>query len=255
MTTRPSPKRNADVKSTASQAKRIARLASKLNHLNWSVSSKAAAELVSMGPIASPALIQVLSSGTSGGRRRASQALKALGTTQAIEPLIAASQDEDWLIRWAAVDALGNFGDARVVEALLRSLKDENANVRWTACQSLQCLGDVAVPFLTAAVNNENREVRTGVVLALSAMEDERKVEPLIAALEDQNSQVRSIAAEGLAAIRSEQVIAVLIKALSDVNPDVRAAAAQTLGELRATEALPILERLAAGDTETDWEA
>ena len=52
-------------------------------------------------------------------RRAAAEALGQLGDKRAVEPLIAALQDDVENVRQAAAEALGQLGDERAVEPLI----------------------------------------------------------------------------------------------------------------------------------------
>jgi HEAT repeat protein len=66
------------------------------------------------------------------------QALVDIGAP-AVEPLIAAVGDEDVLVRWTAVEALGKIGDKRAVASLVSALDDRA--VRQAASEALDLLG------------------------------------------------------------------------------------------------------------------
>jgi HEAT repeat protein len=101
-------------------------------------------------------------------RRYTARALGEIKDPRAVEPLIAALKDAEWIVREAAAYALGEIKDPRAVEPLIAALKDENEYVRKAAAY------------------------------ALGEIKDPRAVEPLIAALKDKDSDVRKAAAEAL---------------------------------------------------------
>lgn len=90
----------------------------------------------------------------------------------AVEPLIAAMQDEDWIIRQGASQALGRIGDPKAVEPLIGALEDKNQWIRRYAAEALGLIGD------------------------------ERAVEPLVAAKKDDDPGVQAAAAKALESIR-----------------------------------------------------
>lgn len=61
-------------------------------------------------------------------RREASTSLSRLGA-EAVDPLIAILNDEDWRVRGAAAWALGNLNDEKAIEPLEELLEDESAFV------------------------------------------------------------------------------------------------------------------------------
>jgi len=60
------------------------------------------------------------------------------GDEVSIKSLTALLKDEDWRIRWEAVNALDMIGDKRVIEPLKRALNDEERHVRSRAEEALK---------------------------------------------------------------------------------------------------------------------
>jgi HEAT repeat protein len=54
-----------------------------------------------------------------------------------IGSVLALTQDEDWRVRRAAAEALGQIGDQQAAERLLELLRDEDWDVRWAAARAL----------------------------------------------------------------------------------------------------------------------
>jgi len=130
----------------------------------------------------------------------AAKALEKVGKP-AVEPLIAALNDQDRVVRWLAVKTLKSIGDAMAVEPLIAALKDEDDGVRvWVAG-------------------------------ALGKLRDSRAVEPLIMALKDRYEDVRQQAAWALAEIGDTKAVEPLIASLKDINADVRFRVVLALGE------------------------
>ena len=99
-----------------------------------------------------------------GVRRRAAEKLGRIGDSQAVEPLIAALDDEEQLVRQAAAEALGRIGDPSAVGPLVAQLKDKNGSMRNAVAQALGQIGDPrAVEPLTGALQSGNKAMR-GVV-------------------------------------------------------------------------------------------
>ena len=78
-------------------------------------------------------------------RRAAAEALGTIGDGRAVEPLIRALNDSDWLVRRKAAEALGTIGDGRAVEPLIRALNDADSDVRVSAAGALGTIGEPAV--------------------------------------------------------------------------------------------------------------
>jgi HEAT repeat protein len=184
----------------------------------------------------------------------------------AVEPLIAALDDEVTDVRQAAARALGRLGDARAAEPLIAALTDRDSSVRGSAAQALGRLGDVkAVEPLIAALTDDDRTVPQAAAGALDKLgwQPDRTesgaaywitrhqwdqciqigasaVTPLVATLQDKDESVRQAAAEVLGRI-GEPAVEPLIAALNNPDSNVRHAAANALGQLgdaRAVEPL-----------------
>jgi HEAT repeat protein len=179
-------------------------------------------------------------------RGRAADALGALGDARAVEPLLARLEDEDRSVRGRAAEALGALGDARAVEPLLARLEDEDGDVRWRAAEALGALGDArAVEPLLARLGDRAGLVRARAADALGTLGDARAVEPLLARLEDEFSVAQEGAARALQALGDTRVVELLLARLEDGDRLVQARAAEALGrigDVRAVE--PLLARL-----------
>ena len=68
-------------------------------------------------------------------------ALVAIGKPT-VEPLLAALEDEDYMVRLRAIEALAEIRDRRAVDPLLARLKDEKPSVVSFAAQALGDMGD-----------------------------------------------------------------------------------------------------------------
>ncbi len=136
--------------------------------------------------------------------RKTDAALDKLGDTRSVEALIRdLAEDEDWLIRRAAAEALGKLGDV-AVEPLVHALEDKSLWVHWVAVEALSRLGDATIEPLIHALKNGNERTRWGAAKALGKLDDARAVEPLIRALEDESWWVRWAAAEALGKLAEE---------------------------------------------------
>jgi energy-coupling factor transporter ATP-binding protein EcfA2 len=82
-----------------------------------------------------PYLRQVLKDEDWRIRRAAAEALGQIGDPQATPALIQALQDEEWLVRQAAAEALGQIGDPQATPALIQALQDKEWVVREAAAK------------------------------------------------------------------------------------------------------------------------
>ena len=66
-----------------------------------------------------------------------------------VERLIGELQDENEDVRWNAVEALRQIGSLDAVPALIQVLQDQNEDVRWNATKAL---GEIGTPEALKAV-------------------------------------------------------------------------------------------------------
>ncbi len=198
----------------------------------------------------------------------------ALGDRQdlrAVDPLIAAIEDENWLVRIAAATALwktnqdsraieslitslkhketeireraarelGSIKDQRVIAPLRNALGDEAVQVQWTAVQALKSIEHPrALEALLFALNDVDPYVQRSAAWALGEIRDPRAVEALLFALDDVDPKMRRWAAEALGKTRDPRAVEALLFALNDVDPNMRSCAAEALGEIRDPRAV-----------------
>ena len=94
----------------------------------------------------------------------------------AVEHLMAAADDSEWIVRVFAVTMLGRFPEERVVLRLGVVLADDSEGmVREAAASSLGELGDQGAvePLRRAASGDRDREVRRSAEGALKRLEDD----------------------------------------------------------------------------------
>ena len=168
----------------------LPRLLAALRASDEAVCLHAAYALAAMGAAVVPALVEVLReeaparSRHNAGRSRANpaggnpselyaaHALSVVGSP-AVAALSAALHDDEWAVRAAAADTLGNIG-ARAkpaVPALLRALQDESMWVRRNALEALGTIGCASGEGLTgmlAALQDADHRVRRNAAIALS---------------------------------------------------------------------------------------
>ncbi len=211
------------------------------------------------------------------------KSLRTIGNL-GVKPLIRALGDEDWNVREAAAQALGELGDARAVEPLIRALGDEDWNVSKTSETALVKLRDTqAVKLLICALGDKSWrgyefavwvlgelgdrravnpligilidedmdvDVRETTVWALGKLGDRRAVNPLIGILidEDMDVDIRETAVWALGKLGDKRAMNPLIRILEGEDADMRRVAAQALGELGDRRAVTPLTRIAIAD-------
>jgi HEAT repeat protein len=124
--------------------------------------------------------------------------------------------DEDSLVRWAAVKALATFKDAAAINGLLRALHDKEVLVCDAASEALVRIGAPAVLGLLESLRDSNSNVRGAAIDALGKIKDPLAVASLIPCLEDESKPW----------LDSERICDLALKALENIaTPEARAAA------------------------------
>lgn len=174
----------------------------------------------------------------------------------AIEPLIDALHESDWLKREAAAYSLGRLGVLAkpALEYLIDALIDITPRpgdvsgaikcIHRAAAWAISQIGDVHAQ-LVEMLHHANSTVRLRAVVALECTSDLRASELLLEALRDENSNVRGEAARVLTRMGDPQAISLMIAQLSEMlhseDREVRRSAVEALGPItdyRALEAL-----------------
>ncbi len=177
-----------------------------------------------------------------GTRFFAAEALGAVTDAAAVERLIALLADEQWVVRKAAVVALGRQGDA-AAEPLAKVMSDSKGHMDWIAARALAAIGQASVPALLAAVAAEPRRAAPAIA-ALGDLATPEAVAPLAALADDPKGdwQARIQTMAALAKIGDEPAVAALIRTLHSTQSEgIRQAAARALGTVadpRAPQAL-----------------
>lgn len=173
-----------------------------------------------------------------------------LEAREAVEPLIAALNDRQHPVRYAAIQALGKLGDTRAVESLIEALKDRRAWLVSAAARSLGELGDRrAVAPLLRTLKRKGYAPRSGFKVnvesdVIRALGDLHVFETVVAALEHEEWPVRRQAALTLGRMGDTRAVPALIRALDDPDTHgrhypVREAAGEALQQL----GYPLAER------------
>jgi hypothetical protein len=161
------------------------------------------------------------------------------------EYLIAALTYSDWVMRAAAVQALGKQGERAPLEPLLNALQDEHVAVRAMAARALGMQGErTPVEPLIVALNDTAWRVRAAAVLALGRFTNKTPVEALVPMMNDEYAPVRAAVVWALGRLGEQAPIEQLVMALHDNAWSVREAAVMALKE--QGERAPIAPLLAA---------
>jgi HEAT repeat protein len=196
-------------------------------------------------------------------RERAAQRLGKLRQPRALKALIAALEDEDAEVAYAAADAIGAIGDRRAVEPLLALLMKPNPGRRPSAARHALDLvdpgwegsdqGRQAVVVLSAALRDPDATVRRDAVESLYMVGGGAlALEPLLAtALQDEVATIRTEAWDSLAVldgIRGVPAPQPLIAALHDQSADVRKSAVRVLRRIHDARSVPDLAAALSDD-------
>lgn len=138
------------------------------------------------------ALVEDLGSKDGMARVWARRALVTIGppAVGALVEVLASKQPEQ---RWEAAKALGQIGDPQAIGSLIKALEDEMFDVRWLAAEALVHIGRLALPSLMTALsqNGDSLWMREGVHHVLHGINKsglENVLEPVLKALEDVDS-------------------------------------------------------------------
>jgi HEAT repeat protein len=102
-----------------------------------------------------PELVAALASPSAVARRKAREALVAVGKPS-VPLLIQLLSHRKPHVRWEAAKALGCIADPIAASALVSALKDRDGDVRWLAAEGLAALGQDALQPLLAALIEQN---------------------------------------------------------------------------------------------------
>lgn len=146
-----------------------------------------------------------------------------------------AAKSDDAIHRLGAVQAAGALENQLSFELLERALDDDDAIVRTAAIPFLAEWGERARPVLRACLAHADNGVRLAAVVALEDMPDEADVEALVAAFDTTRGDIATEVAfhclQALAKIDSDAARATLDRAISDPRYFVRKTAQAQLAE------------------------
>jgi len=169
-------------------------------------------------------------------RKAAAAALGRIGDVRAVEPLVAALQDEDDWVGGQAALALGSTGDPRAVSPLIAALREGQRLTRSAAADALGSIGDArAVGPLIDALGDSPADMYAA--KALGEIGDARAVGPLISALEDGDRTLRAAGADALGRLGDARAVDALKRLLEDEHQAVRRASRGALDRIPIDQA------------------
>jgi HEAT repeat protein len=140
-------------------------------------------------------------------RWKSVQALGTLGDKQGANALIRAlKEDEDQYVRAAAVKSLQQIQVENAGGALIDALNDNSWLVRLNARQALAAMGEPVFDSLIEALKDSNHRIRWQAAWILGRTKRTEAIEPLIESLADPDWMVRDEAAVALVKIDPERV-------------------------------------------------
>ncbi len=170
-----------------------------------------------------------------------------------IQPLIDASEDEEFTVRVRVAEALGTREEAdKVLPTLFTLLKDENPVVRRTAADSLGNVGDAtAVNALCDALADADDTVRSHVAEALGEIASDDSAKALVHAfLHDEDYNVRYFAKQSLGKVGTAAVDALVDVIQETDDPDLLIEICEILANLADVRSKPVLETLSEHENE-----
>ena len=155
-------------------------------------------------------------------------------------------QHPSYVVRKAAIAALGKYKDRGSVDMLIQVLQDESEykSIRAEAAGSLGTLLDErASASLIAALDDKHPGVRKKAAAALGAIKDAKAVEKLIALAQNrlEDTAVRAASVAALGAIGDESAEPELLYVLRTETGDIYNNAISALGKLKSAKAVPEL--------------
>ncbi|MBW4518886.1 MAG: HEAT repeat domain-containing protein [Scytolyngbya sp. HA4215-MV1] len=232
-----------------------------------------------------PFLLDVLQNGSADNRWRAARALGNYSSTAVLEQLIGALQDpdssvryqaakslgksgcveaipyldqllsddeneENWLVRSVAVEALGEIKNTESTKCLKKALRNKDSTVRNKAAQYLgQRIPEDVVTLLSEEFFRDNSDSKSDVLTLLKETKNVAALPTLIHALSDDDWITRSHAALQIGSLGiwldrnslEEALIALIYTLQSDPDISVRSTAALSLGFIGNSQVVPLL--------------
>ena len=221
-------------------------------------------------------LVANLKSPNASTRRDAAAELGRSRRREAVTPLAALVRDPDQKVRLEVVRALRELRDLSAVPAVITSLSDGDTQIREEAIGALvemytdrersnpvgrflELFSDeydrssvapitgvdpAVVRALSAALRDEDQDIRQEAALALGILNGTEAVPALINTLKDPDASVRGAAATALGKIGTAEDGKALIPLISDESAQVRNRVMQAVGVLKVKDAGPALRQL-----------
>jgi len=169
-------------------------------------------------------------------------ALNSIGAASMPERIKPLLRHADPLVRESAAKIAGYFGYESCADELINCCNDEDELVRKAAVEHLPFLEDERVnPLLRERLQTDTPKVRAAAAAALGNVTDAEN--DLIEALKDEDTWVRYFAAKSLGRLRSSLSVPKLIElANHDSFTHVRIAALEALGQIGSPNAINTIQ-------------
>ncbi len=169
--------------------------------------------------------------------REYAKTLRGSKNSPEAQRLVKAVEDTDWVVRFAATEALSWIGDPMATTVMSKLLADKYWMVRVAALRGLQELNDkAALPDIINVSKDANSNVREAAAEALGYLGTVETIPVLTGMLQDDERFVRFAAVEALGRIGTDAAVPVLVRALNDMN--IRMSAAYALGQIGSPAAV-----------------
>ncbi len=164
-------------------------------------------------------------------------------------------REPDWMLRWAAVEALAALGNPAASDSLAPLLQDDNQPLRVAALRALLECGDAgAARHLIPLARDPDPLLREAVAEALGRLVHPAGIRALGALCQDSESLVRLAAVVALGEAGRREGEAYAIAALQDNDATVRWYAVATLERIGTRRCVPALRALLDEHSHPHWE-
>ncbi len=198
--------------------------------------------LMSIGGPAVDGLLRNLERGNDETRAYCVRLLGKIGDNRALEPLIAALNDNYPPVRWNTLAALAYFDDESAYQATRGGLKDEDERVRLTAVWGMankpqndffgNGMDERIFDDILGVTTDEDAKVRAMALSVVYQFEDDRSIEAAAVALNDRVMGIRRDAAKMLGRHKDRRGVDMLIEMLRTSNGRELEQVATMLGDI-----------------------
>jgi len=132
-------------------------------------------------------------------------------------------EEDDWVIRWAAIESLAWTGAADSAPSIANYLTDSSWTVRIAA---LRALGELknknVIPDIRKCLHDENRMVVEVCLEVLGELSDHKEIPHIAALLHTEDPFIRLAVLSALSNLDHEEALAYLVQSLDDSDVHVR---------------------------------